>query len=359
MNYNNGLFVDETTGQTVYAAMGKPIAGASGYHISNVFMPTWRSIGYAKPQGNNGVFLGAGVGAKGNLNMAPIGMGHLLVGGYMGDGKSYYCPTADNTMPHHETTYGASANAQVAASRDWQTLGGTGRDSFLYGNYRAFSSAANPLYSVVSNYAYRNVGYAEHGGYFNCWNSGGHTNVFYTKPTVVTSHNLGLFKTQKYMDGRALVADGFSNGASHDSSSGGLTGGSISRSLTQPLPLCADGNYAHKEGYNVLYADGAARWFGDPDQRVIFSITQVTTWSYGQSFITQQDGDICVPPEYLVGGYMNHSYPQYYNASQTSEVKHIQYAGAQYYWHMFDQANGMDVGAAMLNGNVRAVGERN
>ena len=359
-NYNNGVFADTKTGQTVYAAMGKlALSSNAGYHYASIFNPTWRSIGYAKPQGSGGAFLGAGVGAQGNFNMAPIGLGHLIFSGYIGDGKSYYCPTADGSMPHHETSDGANPNAKVASMRDWQTLGGYDRESFAYGNYRAFSAAANPLYSVVSNYCYRNVAYAECGGYFNFANPRGYTNVPFVKPQVSTSHNLGLFKTSKFAGGRALMADGFGNGASRDENMP-LPGGSkpIMASSTKVMPLCADGTYSHRDGYNILYGDYSTAWFGDPTQQVIWTITKTTIFSYAAwSWVNQRDGEYCYPPEYTLGGYWNHSYPQRYNNLQTDEAAIIMYSGASYYWHMFDQSAGIDVGTPMMTGKVGALGE--
>jgi hypothetical protein len=31
-----------------------------------------------------------------------------------------------------------------------------------------------------------------------------------------------------------------------------------------------DGIYGHRDGYNVLYGDWSARWFGDPQQKLIW-----------------------------------------------------------------------------------------
>ncbi len=30
------------------------------------------------------------------------------------------------------------------------------------------------------------------------------------------------------------------------------------------------GTYAHREGYNVLYGDWSAKWYGDPEQRIMW-----------------------------------------------------------------------------------------
>ena len=350
MNYNYGIFKDTKSGEEVFAAMGRPIGDSdTGWHIARVFEPTWRSIGYARPQH-------ATPGQRGQFNMAPIGLGFLLYGGYIGDGKVYYCPTADNTMPHHQTSSAANPNARIAASKDWQTLGGFEKESFLYGNYRAFSTSNSPLYSVVSNYAYRNVTYSSHGGYFDHDNGDANHNVPYVRPQTVTSHNVGMFKTQKYQGGRALMADGFTNGASHDINKALGTSLPIMASSTQALPLCADGFYGHKEGYNVLYGDYSARWFGDPQERFMWSISKTNVFSYSNSWILQRDGDDNGPVEFGINAYWNHSYPQRWDARETNEANIIKRSKAAYYWHQFDVFNGIDVGTAMLTNKVNTLG---
>ncbi|HRU06636.1 MAG TPA: hypothetical protein P5137_12780 [Candidatus Brocadiia bacterium] len=41
---------------------------------------------------------------------------------------------------------------------------------------------------------------------------------------------------------------------------------------SQPRPTYpGDGLYAHREGYNVLRGDGSVRWFGDPQQKIIWT----------------------------------------------------------------------------------------
>ena len=82
----------------------------------------------------------------------------------------------------------------------------------------------------------------------------------YTKPQVVAEAGCPPFKTQKLLGGRALVSDTFSW---HNKGSGS--------SLPDEPGL---GYYAHREGYNVLYGDWSAKWYGDPDQRIMWP-TQV------------------------------------------------------------------------------------
>jgi hypothetical protein len=66
------------------------------------------------------------------------------------------------------------------------------------------------------------------------------------------------FKTQRVLGGRSVIADRFGKAARPD--------------LPTPLGtvIPGDGIFAHRQGYNVLYGDGSARWQGDPQGTLIW-----------------------------------------------------------------------------------------
>ncbi|HRU07394.1 MAG TPA: type II secretion system protein, partial [Candidatus Brocadiia bacterium] len=70
---------------------------------------------------------------EGDLNAGPLGLGYLVVGGFISDARSLYCPSAEAAPMLHEWYWGGA----VAAPRDFQTLGGVGGASLTHGNYRA------------------------------------------------------------------------------------------------------------------------------------------------------------------------------------------------------------------------------
>ena len=90
----------------------------------------------------------------------------------------------------------------------------------------------------------------------------------YTKPSVMTSVGCPSFKTQKLLKDRAIVSDTFTwqyQDYRFVAISQGGDGSSGDYSLEPGY-----GQYAHRDGYNVLYGDWSAKWYGDPQQRVLW-----------------------------------------------------------------------------------------
>ena len=78
-----------------------------------------------------------------------------------------------------------------------------------------------------------------------------------------------------------------------------------------------DGMDAHRDGYNALYGDGHAAWYGDPQQRLIWWDQPTTYFQMGLAFTGARPG--C--------------------------GNNDEYTLHQAVWHLFDEANGTDVGA--------------
>jgi prepilin-type processing-associated H-X9-DG protein len=81
-----------------------------------------------------------------------------------------------------------------------------------------------------------------------------------TKPYVRTSPGTPLFKTQKLLGSRALVADTFARS----------NPGANPRLYPDYYTPVGDGFYAHRDGYNVLYGDWHVRWYGDATQQLMW-----------------------------------------------------------------------------------------
>ena len=90
-----------------------------------------------------------------------------------------------------------------------------------------------------------------------------------TKPGVPFGIGNPYSKTTRTLGGRAGMTDTFSKGGHFDARGvdvSGLEGQAIEKSQT----IVGMGALGHRDGYNALYGDGAARWFGDPQQKIIW-----------------------------------------------------------------------------------------
>ena len=203
-----------------------------------------------------------GTYASGNLNMAPLGLGYLVACGYTSDARIYYCPSVGGNMPLPSAQYGYNLTPIQAAHSlpDLKRAGGYDAKSIMFGDWswlgqyveRGFKGKA-----VVGDYAYRNM--PVYTGARN--NSPGRYKVILrnTSPYVVAEVACPPFKTQKLLGGRAIVADSFARGFNNERYSD-----------DNPDVPPGDGYYAHRDGYNVLYGDWHAKWYGDPNGRFMW-----------------------------------------------------------------------------------------
>ena len=200
------------------------------------------------------------------------------------------------------------------------------------GNYYKATSGYQGR-AVLSHYAYRNMPgtmntayefYADIRSRPDFVPHDGRIQIAYTKPgridTVAGFGGGPVFKTQKQLGGRAIVADSFG------------------RSMNCPELMPGDGHYGHRDGYNALYGDWHAKWYGDPQERY-------TWWS-------------------LAPGYEPHSHVYYSGTygmafNSISDVRVVEKnpatgapyrgdsntQGAVYAWHLLDTDAGVDVDA--------------
>ena len=212
----------------------------------------------------------------GQLNTAPIGLGYLLDGGYLGDVRTFFCPSAGGNMPADDyITYDdwdAGPGTAVASPRDCQMLGGFDARAMTHGKWKsAFPPTAywglSTWYGRVaqSNYNYRNTPcFLQNpkwpADFYGIAMPTEVDSVYlgYTKPRVKVTAGCPPFKTQKLLGSRAIVSDSFSQ----------ETHMAATYVIADEVPGMAW--YAHRDGYNVLYGDWHAKWYGDPSRKIMW-----------------------------------------------------------------------------------------
>ena len=180
---------------------------------------------------------------EGKLNTSPLNAGLLVVCGYMRSCAPLSCPSRgisnmrnfgmNPAAKTEELLFGDWSRARFKSSGEMP-----GQDLL---NYRM--RGMHYAYRSAPQYVYRGSGAA---GYWR-----GAQPVFYTKPRVLGEAGCPLFKTNRILGARALMSDRFDK-------SPGLSDGEEGFAAT-----------AHRDGYNVLYGDKHAAWYGDPQLRFL------------------------------------------------------------------------------------------
>ena len=276
-----------------------------------------------------GVNYGGGLRSDGGVNAAPIGLGFLAVSDYLPDVRCFFCPSAGDNMPADSDTLGHSSGTptpkceNVVASLNTikRTGGFTGRHltcgawsgQTLHEMTARTSTTRWARYlTVQSHYSYRNVPvmvYTYQKAYHDEFLEGG-ARIKMMNPARMVWPGEPVFKTQKQARSRAIVSDTFSSPRSYY--------------LLEP----GMGQYAHRDGYNVLYGDGAARWYGDPQRRVMW-----------HDVGTGGGGGADAPPQWALE---RNSIAMWTKADGTGGRA---YGCGVEIWHRFDVANGVDVDA--------------
>ncbi len=272
---------------------------------------------------------GRGVGTpRSDLKMSPRGLGWLILIGAVPDARTFYCPSAADV----QYTKGYTGWFHQQTLRDWQSAGGFDKDTLLFGKWtrREPSSFAMNSYGILGQYSYRNQpldgrSSSDNLIYFTWAPATAPMNVPYTRPWVATNIRCPSFKTEKFLGERALVSDMFDKSFWHNSAMPGPTEGDA-----------GVGEQCHREGYNVLYGDLSARWFGDSEKKIIYW----RTFQTGDTF-TDTDGNV------LTGGTGTSWTP---SLSMTTSMwgrmrsQHAQSAmEVPLVWHTFDVRAGVDL----------------
>ena len=259
----------------------------------------------------------------GKLRFGPNGLGFLATAGYIGDVGIFYCPTSTNMPPSMisaESYWLAGrlppdgraravttlSQIQDAGGRDGASITHWAGDllSTYAGRWAEYSSYAQ---AILGNYAYRCVPT----GLFpdDQTNDTYHpVRMLYTRPHKLVVPGEPPFKTQRQLGGRAVVSD------------------SWGKSVSQPTEEPGNGWWGHRVGYNVLYGDWSAKWYGDPQQGIMYW-PQRTVHLYW-----------C---QYGMNANIVSEYEQLKGASAGSVQRN---PGAVSVWHLFDVREGIDVG---------------
>jgi len=309
---------------------------------------------------------------KGQLSMAPIGLGYLVDGGYAGDARMFWCPTAGDNMPPDwmndswdrnfvnpgdasPIRFGDNAATSLT---DLRRAGGFDRRSLSHGDWtwlkpwvwNEYEGVRMPHLVVQGTYAYRNVpcnveipGF-NRGKSIASWPSDiGEPDIYlgYTVPGVAIRPGCPPFKTQKLLAARAIVSDTFSIGYSYRDTEG-------AQFPSGPYP--GYGWYHHKDGYNVLYGDWSAKWYGDPEQRLMWWPGDYSATPTGQR--PQLNSLAANNIGVIVSEALDRKYWGDLGYSPGMAYNHIggylstyQYKGSVDAWHMLDKVAGMDTGA--------------
>ena len=302
------------------------------YGVPDVTNPTTPFGGWA---GNGTVFCDE----PGELVMGPVGLGYLLQNNYLGDVRSFYCPSVGGNMPADDSmpTYRFSRPTTVVTHLgDLKRAGGFDAHTLSHGDFSWMTYYINedcPGLTVQSNYNYRNV---------PCYFTGAAADLNYNhfeaglndddhfaldndykvhprfvKPMISAGTGGPIFKTQKMLGPRAIACDSFSRMPYNDSIE-----------LSSRVGV---GWYAHRDGYNVLYGDWSARWFGDPQNRIMWY-----PFYTGGSNDSQARAHRALANNAL----QNFYYPDMNETNATFNVNHMR---GEYIWHLLDEAAGIDV----------------
>jgi len=217
------------------------------------------------------------------------GYGCLTTGGYM-TAEPFFCQSADGLTAGRPKWWVVKGGYSHWDRGVFKTLGGADGKSLIYG--------AGQVGHIMGSYFYRNVGFQEKGDHYRGtdprypWAPRGIDDPLrypdndgffdYVLPKVYPTPGVPLFKTQKILGGRALMADSFLR-VIHWRDAASSDDHKYYDYPTRP----GYGQYAHRDGYNALYGDWSGSWYGDPQERIVYwssywgkSSTSYASYSY-------------------------------------------------------------------------------
>jgi prepilin-type N-terminal cleavage/methylation domain-containing protein len=269
---------------------------------------------------------GAYTPAVGDVTTAPMNMGFLLLTNAVPDEKAFYCPSASGAVRGKVDASGM--NNINDSLKDWsaarKSIGQTDVGYILTHalwpktNFGWGGSENTKSYHVTSHYGYRNAAIWSANCYQGPEAAAPDNNTFYTMPytrgTVKAKRGSPPFRTTKLLGNRALAGDDFWTA---DNS---LTTYDVVTMASGTNVYPGFGYQCHRDGYNVLYGDGSATWYGDAESQIIW-------WPHNDS---RRAGLGYTGHWAYLSGTLN------VGAERTPTV-----------WHKFDVAHGADEGSSM------------
>ncbi len=297
------------------------------YRYPQTYMLTWYYRTIAMGGNVHQDFTGVNVAYndKTALKAAPVGLGFLASGGYLTDLRTFFCPTATNMIADCEYSRDASPSKAIVKNvAQLQALSGNDPKNLTNGNYSLAGGGGNPpvtgfhLAGAQSNYNYRGIP-------MGCTPGWPYTAAQLvlpgTSPKVTVTLGAPPFKNLRQLGGRAIVADTFSKVYSPAKSGNYLTAYGV-------------GQYSHRDGYNVLYGDSHASWYGDPQQVFIYSDGPATMANVNDTVFAERSFTSAMAfmpnSNYDIG---NNSMGPRQNLGLLN-------------WHLLDVAAGVDAGVA-------------
>jgi hypothetical protein len=270
----------------------------------------------------------------GRLNAGPLGLGTLLTSGYLADASVFYCGSSAG-MPgdaYNPTDPNAAiAKGGACSLRDWKDAGGLDGNALSFGEWQR-SQLSTEMLPLFSSYNYRDIAlgieYPWH-RYLEFQNNSV-TRLAGVNPNLYVNVGAPFFKTSRILGGRAIVGDTFSKGTDYDAT------GKL-KDTTATEKNVGYGWLAHRDGYNVLYGDWSAKWFGDPQQRFIWSKESRGSFSYSNG--------VGAPGKIALNVYQVHGNAGTLLAPFDCSIGDARVANSAVgIWHQLDVANGVDVG---------------
>ena len=272
-----------------------------------------------------------------NGRLAPINLGYLLEGGYLNDVGIFFCPSArgmdaggedsiSRIRPGGNYRYLENLEAIRACSNS------TAAKDVLHGDYTTatwgYPSGADWGYRVCvgGHYNYRPTIYGTTSTGSNNYFCDSVVSLGGTAPLALGFSGAQIFASQRKLGSRALITDTFQK--EH-----------VTRNSTEAQKIAAAkrsaGMQAHREGYNVLYGDGHAAWYGDPQQQVIWwTIDSVERYNAN-----------------MVSG-VNYRKWMAVNPGASAPGSHNRRLnGAHAIWHLMDMSAGVDANADWREGS--------
>ena len=347
-----GKYTDSRLGKTLYATRPFSSEGNDyytnpgprqfGYFCVSGGLGSWRTIAIASNAQGSSSFPGSDWPDGENRRLLPIKMGVVLAGGYVKDAAVMYCPSGVGMRDptHGSGYYGICGNAVMQEIGGLRfAAGDTSANSLFYMKppYAAKYGGIDLRWdnwdyytlSVQGQYNYRPSMIDYRDTSFSVWHSGQGQNVTVsgdtmtklflpgTKPHVEGFRGGQFFSTQRALGSRALLCDTF------EKYGPGTPADAENHAKWSRLSA---GMQMHTDGYNVLYGDGHAAWFGDPQQRVSWWDADCNR-TYASMFASNH-----LLSDMLLFG---DGYRGYNRLGQSYEV-----------WHIMDNANGVDVDAS-------------